>query len=99
MAMKCAWCGGALTPGGCDCTPASRLAPAQQCASCGAPHDPQARFCSGCGASYVGRVASDTAIERRQITFLFCDLVGSTALSDGLDPEDYKDILLAYRDV
>lgn len=42
-------------------------------------------------------MVSDAAIERRQITFVFCDLVGSTALSDELDPEDYRHVLLAYR--
>lgn len=35
--------------------------------------------------------------ERRQLTVMFCDLVGSTALSQGLDPEDYRQIILRYR--
>ena len=37
--------------------------------------------------------------ERRQLTVLFCDLVGSTALSTRFDPEDLREILAAYRDV
>ena len=37
------------------------------------------------------------AIERRQVTIMFCDLVGSTALSARLDPEDLHDLLAAYR--
>ena len=36
--------------------------------------------------------------ERRQLTLLFCDLVGSTRLSDELDPEDYSDAMHAYYD-
>ena len=36
--------------------------------------------------------------ERRQLTVLFCDLVGSTALSSRLDPEDMRDVLRAYQD-
>jgi class 3 adenylate cyclase len=36
-------------------------------------------------------------VERRQITVMFCDLVGSTALSARLDPEDLHDLLTAYR--
>lgn len=36
--------------------------------------------------------------ERRQLTVLFCDLVGSTALSTRLDPEDMRDVLRAYQD-
>ena len=36
--------------------------------------------------------------ERRQLTVLFCDLVGSTALSGQLDPEDLRDVVRAYQD-
>src|SRR4051812_35348037 len=35
--------------------------------------------------------------ERRQLTVMFCDLVGSTALSEKLDPEELRDLLHAYR--
>jgi class 3 adenylate cyclase/tetratricopeptide (TPR) repeat protein len=35
--------------------------------------------------------------ERRQLTVMFCDLVGSTALSAGLDPEDLRAIIGAYH--
>lgn len=35
--------------------------------------------------------------ERRQLTVMFCDLVGSTALSSRLDPEDLREILGAYH--
>ena len=35
--------------------------------------------------------ASDA--ERRQLTVMFCDLVGSTALSTGMDPEDLRDVI------
>ena len=35
--------------------------------------------------------------ERRQITVMFCDLVGSTALSTTLDPEDLRDVMAAYQ--
>ncbi len=36
--------------------------------------------------------------ERRQLTVMFCDLVGSTALSARLDPEDMREMLRAYQD-
>jgi class 3 adenylate cyclase/predicted ATPase len=36
-------------------------------------------------------------IERRQLSVLFCDLVGSTALSARLDPEDFSAIIAGYR--
>jgi hypothetical protein len=35
--------------------------------------------------------------ERRQLTVMFCDLVGSTELSARLDPEDLRDIIAAYH--
>ena len=35
--------------------------------------------------------------ERRQITIMFCDLVGSTALSEQLDPEDLRAVMQAYQ--
>jgi class 3 adenylate cyclase len=35
--------------------------------------------------------------ERRQITVMFCDLVGSTALSEKLDPEDLRGVMQAYQ--
>ncbi len=36
--------------------------------------------------------------DRRQLTVLFCDLVGSTALSTQLDPEDMRDVIRAFQD-
>ena len=36
--------------------------------------------------------------ERRQVTVMFCDLVGSTELSRRLDPEDLRDVLRRYQD-
>ena len=35
--------------------------------------------------------------ERRQVTLMFCDLVGSTALSGRLDPEDLREVIGAYH--
>ena len=35
--------------------------------------------------------------ERRQLTVMFCDLVGSTALSSHLDPEDLREVIAAYH--
>ena len=37
--------------------------------------------------------------ERRQLTVMFCDLVGSTALSERLDPEELRDLMQAYQRV
>jgi TOMM system kinase/cyclase fusion protein len=35
--------------------------------------------------------------ERRQLTVMFCDLVGSTALSERLDPEELREVVRAYQ--
>jgi len=39
----------------------------------------------------------DPVAERRQLTVMFCDLVGSTELSQQLDPEDLREIFRAYQ--
>ncbi len=44
------------------------------------------------------RPSSTDAAERRQLTVMFCDLVGSTALSKRLDPEDMREVIRAYQD-
>ena len=44
----------------------------------------------------VPRSSQDTA-ERRQVTVMFCDLVGSTALSGRMDPEDLREVISAYQ--
>jgi class 3 adenylate cyclase len=42
-------------------------------------------------------VAPRSHAERRQLTVMFCDLVGSTALSSRLDPEDLREVIGAYH--
>jgi class 3 adenylate cyclase/predicted ATPase len=42
------------------------------------------------------RTAKDTA-ERRQVTVMFSDLVGSTALAARMDPEDLREVIAAYQ--
>jgi class 3 adenylate cyclase/predicted ATPase len=49
------------------------------------------------GIAGEGRVGATA--ERRQLTVLFCDLVGSTALSARLDPEDLRAVIGAYHRV
>src|SRR5713101_8651859 len=41
--------------------------------------------------------ARSSAAERRQLTVMFCDLVGSTALSEQLDPEELREVVRAYQ--
>lgn len=67
------------------------------CIACGFVNAAASRFCGGCGSPL--KLAPEAPGGRRQITVLMCDLVGSTALSQRLDPEDLRDLLAAYQRV
>ena len=45
----------------------------------------------------VATVPARAGAERRQLTVMFCDLVGSTELSARLDPEDLRDVIAEYH--
>src|ERR1700730_16411541 len=78
-----------------------------RCPACGFENEPEARFCGGCGKP-VGEAAAPASpaplppprtdsAERRQLTVMFCDLVGSTPMSSRLDPEDLREVIAAYH--
>jgi predicted ATPase/class 3 adenylate cyclase len=74
------------------------------CQSCGSQNSQSHNFCGRCGASLGDSSRNEAAPtakspERRHLTVVFCDLVGSTALSERLDPEDLSDVILSYREV
>ncbi|HZC29815.1 MAG TPA: adenylate/guanylate cyclase domain-containing protein, partial [Gaiellaceae bacterium] len=54
------------------------------------------RFCSQCGVAFVGRPTAARS-ERKVVTVLFADLVGFTARSERLDPEDVQAVLAPYH--
>jgi len=56
------------------------------CPSCGSENTDTAKFCSECGTSFA--VVSAPREERKVVTVVFADLVGSTARAERLDPED-----------
>src|SRR5262252_3856602 len=59
---------------------------------------PQWAETTAAGATTVPRGHTPVAdAERRQVTVMFCDLVGSTALSFQLDPEDLREVIAAYH--
>ena len=68
------------------------------CDRCGAENPASHNYCGACG-NPLARDARPVAPEPeiRQLTVLFCDLVGSTALSDRLDPEVLTELLRAYQ--
>ena len=51
------------------------------------------------GESRADAVPRPAEAERRQLTVLFCDLVGSTALAARLDPEDLRAVMRSYQAV
>ena len=50
-------------------------------------------------AQMPGNTDTSAVTQRRQVTILFCDLVGSTALAARIDPEDLRDLLARYRQI
>ena len=90
LARFCSQCGTAL---------------ALNCPSCGNSEPAGSRFCSKCGLvlSDPRNVALAPALpdpgvaERSHLTVMFCDLVGSTALSVHLDVEDLHEVIAAYH--
>jgi len=101
---RCAICGTKNRDGRKFCAECgSPLAP--KCDRCGASNEAQEKFCGACGASLEGAtaplehqpVAKVVDGERRHLTVLFCDLIESTAIAAGLDPEEWRDIAAQYQ--
>jgi len=63
------------------------------CASCGQDNPDVAKFCLACGAPLA---VQPTTEERKLITVLFTDIVGSTAKAENMDPEDVRARLAPY---
>src|SRR5437879_4716809 len=84
-----------------------------KCPRCGANNKPGAKFCNDCGAPLNASapaaaavdsrqdikqgIKDDIAGERRHLTVLFCDLVGSTEIASHLDPEQWREIVGEYH--
>ncbi|HJU37157.1 MAG TPA: AAA family ATPase [Gaiellaceae bacterium] len=65
------------------------------CPACGQENPDGFRLCGMCGAALSTGVAVARE-ERKVVTILFTDLVGSTARAEGLDPEDVRATLSSY---
>jgi class 3 adenylate cyclase/tetratricopeptide (TPR) repeat protein len=63
------------------------------CASCGHENSEGAKFCEECGFSFAAARAQE---QRKTVTVLFCDLAGSTALGETIDPERLRALLARY---
>jgi class 3 adenylate cyclase len=68
-----------------------------RCLVCNQENPPGARFCLACGVSLAPEGPPQE--ERRIVSIIFVDLVGSTAQAETLDPEDVRAILMPYHDL
>ena len=68
------------------------------CPRCHAATPPSGRFCTECGAPLPIEAATVRS-SRRQMTVLFCDLVGSTDLAQRIDPDDLLVALQSYHEL
>src|SRR5581483_11002575 len=68
------------------------------CTECGTENPPQAKFCFSCGTAMAQAPPPPAPSEERKvITAIFVDLVGSTARSEQLDPEDVRSLVSPYH--
>ena len=67
------------------------------CANCGRESPEEFAFCPACAAPLVP--AAPTREVRKTVTVVFCDITGSTALGERLDPESLRDVQSRYFDV
>lgn len=75
------------------------------CPSCRHLNPPEARSCTKCGTTLPLDAGTPLSVnptsplyaERRQLTVMFCDLVGSTQLALGLDPEDLLEVIGSFQ--
>ncbi|MEO1191211.1 MAG: AAA family ATPase [Pseudomonadota bacterium] len=102
--MQCSKCGGALSPDQKFCG-ACGQAVAKHCHACGSALPLSARFCTECGAPQPDVPAappkpsglSKPTRERRQITVVFADIVGSVALLQSCGLEAYEQMVEEFR--
>ena len=108
--MNCSSCGAPNPPAKRFCANCGAALPVV-CPACGADNTPLQRFCGDCGQalpaapqraiagarSAVPKAGAPGVAERRQLTVMFCDLVGSTALATRLDPEDWQALVRSYH--
>ncbi len=102
--MRCPHCGAAVTSDKKFCGDCGRALP-WQCSACGSENPADKRFCGDCGTARPTTLdTSQTSTgasspERRLMTVVFVDLVGSTALGERLDPEDLRKVIADFHDL
>ncbi len=109
--MQCANCGAENREGRRFCAGCGASL-ALPCPACSFGNEPGENFCGGCGTSLRAQPSGPPSAapeaekpeagapeaERRQLTVMFCDLVGSTELSTRFDPEDLREVITLFQD-
>ena len=79
----------------------------QQCSSCGAENPAGQRFCNSCGRQLLEAPAAEAEApaeaeaapldgERKQVTVLFADVMGSMDMAEQTDPEEWRQIMQRF---
>src|SRR5712691_7925499 len=102
--MKCSRCQ-QDAPSDAEFCPACGAVLVLSCGRCATANAPGHKYCKKCGqplltteAPLAESAKSPSAPERRQLTVMFCDLVGSTDLAARLDPEILREIVRSYQE-
>ena len=93
-ARFCASCGTGLSAG-CSGCGAELPEAARFCPDCGTPREPAAAAAPSTQPSRPGALSIES---RRTVTMLFCDVTGSTAMGERLDPESMRQVMSRYFD-
>jgi len=101
--MRCSKCGTDNAEGSRFCNQCATPL-GKRCPKCAHENISEAKFCAQCAAPLDGspipaqaEAREELTGERRHLTVLFCDLVGSTALAAQLDPEEWRAIVADYH--
>src|SRR5262249_1497460 len=106
--MQCPACEAEVPAGSKFCGQCGTALPVA-CPACSHANPVRAKFCSKCGASLspgvlepatpsaVAKASTSSSAERRQLTIMFCDMVGSSALSTQLDPEEQREVIASFQ--
>ena len=103
--MRCSNCG-AENPQGLKFCNECAAPFKRRCGTCGFENAPTAKFCGECAAPLDFAAApvrreveprEHLTGERRHLTVLFCDLVGSTGIAAQLDPEEWREMVAGYH--
>jgi len=101
--MRCSNCGAENAAGSRFCNQCG-TGTGKPCPKCAAENAHEAKFCSQCGAAFevVSKAATEppergVTGERRHLTVLFCDVVGSTEIAAKLDPEEWRELVASYH--